>query len=327
MKGFPDVRLRRMRMTEGLRGLMEPVPPAWRTMIWPVFVVEGKGQKQPIAALPGQYRMSADVLCQELEPLVAGGLGGVLVFGIPQDWAKTKDGASAQDADGIVARALRKLKAAFPELPVFTDVCLCSYTSHGHCGILQDGEVDNDRTLPLLADMARMHAEAGADGVAPSAMMDGQVQAIRTALDDAGLARTLIMSYAVKYASACYGPFREAAASAPQEGDRRGYQLGVGSVAEALREAALDEQEGADILMVKPATFYLDILAAVRGQSKLPLAAYNVSGEYAMLHALAAAGGGHLHALVRENLAALQRAGADILITYWANQYEAIYGR
>ena len=327
MKGFPDVRLRRLRATPGLRGLLEPEPPAWRTMIWPVFLVEGKGHKDAIATLPGQYHYSVDTLCADLEPLVAGGLGGILLFGVPNEWIKSKDGAAAASPDGIVPRAIPRIKDAFPDLPIFTDVCLCSYTSHGHCGpLLQDGRVDNDAALALLAATARAHAAAGADGVAPSAMMDGQIQAIRQGLDTAGLSQTIIMSYAVKFASACYGPFRDAAASAPQKGDRLGYQMGPGSVAEALREAELDEQEGADILMVKPATFYLDVIAAVRAQSRLPLAAYNVSGEYAMLHALAKSGGGDLHALVRENLQAMRRAGADILITYWANQYPEMYG-
>ncbi|MFU8780059.1 MAG: porphobilinogen synthase [Kiritimatiellia bacterium] len=327
MNIFPDVRLRRMRMKAGLRGLLSAPDPAWGSMIWPVFVVEGTSVQDPIATLPGQSRMSVDVLCRELEPLVAGGLGGILLFGVPHAHVKTSDGAAAYAEDGVVPRAVRRIKAAYPDLPLFTDVCLCSYTSHGHCGPLLDGTVDNDAALVLLAAAARVHAEAGADGVAPSAMMDGQVQAIRRQLNDVGLSQTVIMSYAVKFASACYGPFRDAAASAPQAGDRRGYQMGPGSVAEALREAQLDEQEGADILMVKPATFYLDVIAAVRAQSKLPLAAYNVSGEYTMLHALANSGGGDLHALVRENMMAIRRAGADILITYWANQYRDIYGQ
>jgi porphobilinogen synthase len=325
MNMFPDVRLRRMRMKPGLRGLLAQPDPLLSSMVWPVFVVEGNKVKEPISALPGQYHLSPDMLCGELERLVADGLGGVLLFGVPHVYTKTFDGAGAQAEDGIVPRTVRRIKAVYPGLPVFTDVCLCSYTNHGHCGPLRDGTVDNDAALPLLAAAARVYAGAGADGVAPSAMMDGQVQAIRRELDAAGFAQTLIMSYAVKFASACYGPFRAAAASAPQEGDRLAYQMGPGSIAEALREAQLDEREGADILMVKPATFYLDVIAAVRQQSKLPLAAYNVSGEYAMLHALAKAGGGDLHAMVRENLGAMRRAGADILITYWANQYKEIY--
>ncbi len=326
MSVYPDVRLRRLRMTKGIRGLFERQPPPWRSMLWPVFLVEGKNEKKEIATLPGQYHYGVDALCADLKPLVAGGLGGVLLFGLPNEWIKSKDGAAAASGDGVVARAIPRIKDAFPDLPIFTDVCLCSFTSHGHCGPLKDGTVDNDAALELLAATARAHAAAGADGVAPSAMMDGQVQAIRKELDAAGFSQTIIMSYAVKFASACYGPFRDAARSAPQTGDRLGYQMGPGSIAEALREAALDEQEGADILMVKPVTFYLDVLAAVRAQSQLPLAAYNVSGEYAMLHTLAQSGGGDLYALVRENLQAMRRAGADVLITYWANQYEAIYG-
>ena len=325
MDGFPDVRLRRLRATAGLRGLLDPAPPPWRTMLWPVFLVEGKGRKEEIASLPGQHRYSVDALCEDLQPLVAGGLGGVLLFGVPADDAKTEDGVLAADITGIVPHAVKQIKDTFPGLPVFTDVCLCSYTHHGHCGPLHNGTVDNDAALTLLAKTACAHAAAGADGVAPSAMMDGQVQAIRSSLDQDGFSQTIIMSYAAKFASACYGPFRDAASSAPQKGDRMGYQLGPGLTSTALREARLDEKEGADILMVKPATFYLDIISALRSESKLPLAVYNVSGEYAMLHALAQSGGGDLYALVRENLLALRRAGADILITYWANQYEAIY--
>jgi porphobilinogen synthase len=217
------------------------------------------------------------------------------------------------------------LKAEFPQLPVFTDVCLCGATSHGHCGPLKNGTVDNDAALPLLAKAALAHAAAGADGVAPSAMMDGQVAAIRRALEQAGFSETVLMSYSTKFASALYGPFREAADSSPQSGDRRAYQLPANDLRAALREAQLDEAEGADILMVKPATFYLDVISEVRKQSQLPLAAYNVSGEYAMLHALAQSGGGDLYALVRENLLAIRRAGADLLITYWADQYNRIF--
>lgn len=316
-----------MRSSAGVRRLVARPDPSFRQMIWPVFVVEGQNINIPIDSMPGQNRMSADVLCSSLEPLVSSGLGGVLLFGVSSDAVKTGDGSAATAPAGIVPGAIRFVKKVFPALPVFTDVCLCGYTNHGHCGPLKRGTVDNDAALPLLAETAKAHAAAGADGVAPSAMMDGQVKAIREKLDASGYLDTIIMSYAVKFASACYGPFREAAASAPQHGDRLGYQLGSGRLAEALAEARMDEKEGSDLLMVKPATFYLDVIAAVREQSNLPLAAYNVSGEYAMLHASAAAGYGDLYALVRENLASISRAGADILITYWANQYEKIYGK
>ncbi len=326
MSGYPIVRLRRLRATEGLRRLVSPAHPTLQAMIWPVFVIEGRGQKEAIASLPGQFQMSIDVLCKELVPLAERGLGGVLLFGVPNAWLKTSDGAAAHAADGLVQRAVRQVKSVLPELPVFTDVCLCSYTTHGHCGPLSQGTVDNDAARALLGQTALSHAVAGADGVAPSAMMDGQVSGIRQALDAAGYTNTIIMSYAVKFASAFYGPFRDAAASTPQQGDRRTYQLAPGDTAGGLREAAQDESEGADILMVKPSLAYLDMLCRLREQTRLPLAAYNVSGEYAMLHHLAAAGGGDLYAMVRENLLALRRAGADILITYWANQYEAIYG-
>lgn len=326
MRGYPSVRMRRYRRTEALRRLVLPEVPPLSALIWPVFVVEGRGKREPILALPQQHHMSIDVLCEAVAPLVAEGLGGILVFGVPSDACKTPGGEGAYAADGLAQRAVTALKAAHPALPVFTDVCLCSYTNHGHCGPLREGTVDNDAARDILARVAVSHAQAGADGVAPSAMMDGQVSGIRAALDAAGLTDTIIMSYAAKFASACYGPFRDAAGSTPQAGDRRSYQLDPRDADGALRETALDESEGADILMVKPAMMYLDIVNRVRAQTRLPVAAYNVSGEYAMLHHLAAAGGGDLYALAREQLTAMRRAGADILITYWANQYKEMYG-
>jgi porphobilinogen synthase len=294
-------------------------------MVWPVFVVAGQNRRAEIASMPGQYRQSADELCRAVAPLVRQGLGGLMLFGVVDEARKDPQGSAAWEDAGVVQQAVARLKGEFPDLTLFTDVCLCAYTAHGHCGPLRDGTVDNDATLPLLAKIALSHAAAGADGVAPSAMMDGQVAAIRQALETAGFHDTILMSYSTKFASALYGPFRDAAASSPQTGDRRAYQGSAADPRSALRESALDEQEGADILMVKPATFYLDVLARLRERTDLPLAAYNVSGEYAMLHALAAAGGGDLAALVRENLLAIQRAGADILITYWANQYERFF--
>jgi len=330
---FPISRPRRLRRTAALRRLTAASGPGLPDMLWPVFVVAGENQRQPIDSMPGQERMSADELCRSLEPLVARGLGGLMLFGVEAECAKTPDGARAWDENGIVPLALRRLKQAYPELPLFTDVCLCGYTDHGHCGLWHcpdsatspaGGCIDNDATLPLLARMALTHAAAGADGVAPSAMMDGQVAAIRQALEAAGHHDTVLLSYSTKFASALYGPFRDAAESAPRHGDRRSYQADPANLAAALRESVLDEAEGADILMVKPATFYLDVIQRVRQQTSLPLAAYNVSGEYAMLHSLAAAGGGDLPALVRENLLAIRRAGADIILTYWA-KYHAFF--
>jgi porphobilinogen synthase len=326
MSRFPETRLRRLRRTEALRRLAgQPVPTRGK-MIWPVFVVDGEKQKTAIGSMPGQFRMSADELCRAVAPLAEKGLGGLMLFGVPDEALKDAEGSAAFAENGLVQRAVKTLKAEFPQLPVFTDVCLCGYTNHGHCGPLKNGAVDNDAALPILGNIALSHAAAGADGVAPSAMMDGQVGTIRRALEAGGFYDTILMSYSTKFASALYGPFREAAESSPQCGDRKSYQLPADQLQQALRESQMDEAEGADILMVKPATFYLDVISKVRSQSHLPLAAYNVSGEYAMLHALAQSGGGDLSALARENLIAIQRAGADILITYWANQYDFIFG-
>jgi len=320
MSKFPETRLRRLRRTESLRTLTGQPFPTLGKMIWPVFVVEGENQKIEIGSMPGQSRMSADELCRAVAPLAAKGLGGLMLFGVIDDELKDAQGSVAFADDGLVQRAVERLKAEFPELTVFTDVCLCGYTDHGHCGALHSGtEVDNDETLDLLQKVALSHAVAGADGVAPSAMMDGQVAAIRRALETNGYTNTILMSYSTKFASALYGPFRDAAESSPQCGDRKAYQLDPSDLQQALRESKMDEQEGADMLMVKPATFYLDVISKVRKNTELPLAAYNVSGEYAMIHALANSGGGDLHTLVRENLTAIQRAGADIILTYWAN--------
>jgi porphobilinogen synthase len=325
MSAFPETRLRRLRRTEALRRLTGQPVPTLGKMIWPVFVVEGEKRKTEITSMPGQFRMSADELCRAVAPLAKKGFGGLMLFGVVDEALKDAGGTAAFAESGLVQRVVKKLKSEFPELPVFTDVCLCGYTDHGHCGPLKDGTVDNDVALPLLAKIAVSHAAAGADGVAPSAMMDGQVAAIRRELETNGFTDTVLMSYSTKFASALYGPFREAAESSPQCGDRKAYQLDLSNLQQALRESQLDEQEGADILMVKPATFYLDVISKVRKRSNLPLAAYNVSGEYAMLHALVKSGGGDLYALARENLTAIQRAGADILITYWANQYDRIF--
>lgn len=326
MSGYPNVRLRRWRRSPGMRRLLDmPAPPA-SCFVWPVFVVPGTGVCEPIAALPGQNRMSVDRLCGCLDPVVALGVGGVLLFGLVEDSRKDAEGSGAWDPAGAVPRAVAAIKARFPDLVVVTDVCLCAYTAHGHCGRLGErGEVLNDPTLPLLQRTALAHAAAGADLVAPSAMMDGQVQAIRQALDGEGFQATGILSYSTKFASAMYGPFRDAERSAPQSGDRGGYQASYRNAGLALRESALDEAEGADMLMVKPALFYLDLLRDLRARTDLPLAAYNVSGEYAMLVATADRGWGDLAAMARESLCAIRRAGADVLISYWANRYREIF--
>ncbi|MBC8206495.1 MAG: porphobilinogen synthase [Kiritimatiellaeota bacterium] len=326
MSKLPETRLRRLRRTESLRTLTGQPFPTLGKMIWPVFAVEGENQRIEIGSMPGQFRMSADELCRAVEPLAEQGLGGLMLFGVVDEALKDAGGSYAFADNGLVQRTVKTLKAGFPDLTLFTDVCLCGYTDHGHCGALHAGtEIDNDKTLVLLQKVALSHAAAGADGVAPSAMMDGQVAAIRRALETNGYTDTVLMSYSTKFASALYGPFREAAESSPQCGDRKAYQLDPSDPRQALRESKIDEEEGADILMVKPATFYLDVISKVRENTELPLAAYNVSGEYAMIHALANSGGGDLHALARENLAAIQRAGADMILTYWANQYEQIF--
>ena len=286
-----------------------------RDMVQPLFVGEAALANE---ALPAMSRHTIDGLLFEVDGLVAAGVGAVLLFGIPD--AKDELGSGAWDEDGIVQRALRSLRTRFPELLLLTDVCLCEYTSHGHCGVVADGGVDNDATLDLLARTSVSHVEAGADAVCPSDMMDGRVAAIRRALDDDGFSDTPIVAYSAKYASAFYGPFREAADSAPAFGDRRGYQMDPANVREALRECELDLAEGADVIMVKPALPYLDVIRAARERFPVPVAAYNVSGEYAMVRAAAAAGWLDERQAALESLTAIKRAGADIVITYWAKE-------
>jgi porphobilinogen synthase len=281
--------------------------------------VPGENARHPVASMPGVAQLSADLVLRAGEQASKAGLGGVLLFGIPA--SKDETGSSGLSANGPVQSAVRLLKAELPELPVITDVCLCEYTSHGHCGVLRGEMVDNDATLPLLAQMAISHAEAGADVVAPSDMMDGRVAAIREALDAGGHADTPILSYAVKYASAFYGPFRDAAESTPAFGDRRGYQMDPANAREALREAELDVAEGADMLMVKPALPYLDVVREIRNAFPHPLFAYHVSGEYAMIHAAAERGWLDLHRAMDECLLAIKRAGADRIVTYHALEY------
>lgn len=311
-------RFRRLRGSEGLRSLVRETRLSPEEFVYPLFVAHGEGVREEIPSMPGQYHLSLDQLAGEADELRSLGIPAVLLFGLPAE--KDEAGSEAYDVNGIVQRAVRTLKQHAPELVVITDVCLCEYTSHGHCGVLRGEEIDNDATLPLLARAAVSHAEAGADMVAPSDMMDGRVAAIREALDDAGLLQTPIMAYAAKQASAFYGPFRVAADSAPQFGDRRGYQMDPANAREALREIEADIEEGADIVMVKPALPNLDIIARARQEFDHPIAAYNVSGEYAMVKAAAAAGYLDERPATLEALTAIKRAGAGIIITYHAKE-------
>ncbi len=312
-------RFRRLRRSQGLRGLVRETRLSPEDFVYPLFVTHGDNVRREIESMPGQYQLSVDQLPAEAEELRSLGIPAVLLFGLPA--AKDDVGSEAYDPDGIVQRAVRALKRAAPDLVVITDVCLCEYTSHGHCGVVVDGQVDNDQTLPLLARTAVSHAQAGADIVAPSDMMDGRVAAVRQALDEAGLAATPIMAYAAKQASAFYGPFRVAAESAPQFPDHRGgYQMDPANAREAMLEIEADVEEGADIVMVKPALPNLDIIARARQLFDLPLAAYNVSGEYAMVKAAAAAGYLDERLVTLEVLTAIRRAGADIIITYHAKE-------
>lgn len=320
MPVFPIVRMRRLRRNETLRRMVRETTLTVNDLIYPMFVVPGEKQRQEVPSMPGVFRFSIDELVKEVEEVAKLGIPAVLLFGIPE--RKDEWGSEAYDENGIIQRAIRTIKRAVPELIVITDVCLCEYTSHGHCGIVRETpngfEVDNDATLEVLAKEAVSHAAAGADMVAPSDMMDGRVKAIREALDENGFSHVPIMSYAAKMASAFYGPFREAAESAPQFGDRRGYQMDFANKREALREIALDLEEGADIVMVKPALAYLDIIAAARERFDVPIAAYNVSGEYAMVKAAAKMGWLDEERIVWEILTAIKRAGADLIITYFA---------
>jgi porphobilinogen synthase len=314
----PFARFRRLRRSEALRRLVRETALDPADFVYPLFVVHGQDVREEIPSMPGQYHLSIDRLAAEAGELRSLGVRAVLLFGLPA--SKDEEGSEAYAEGGIVQDAVRALKAADPDLVVITDVCLCEYTSHGHCGVIVDGDVDNDASLELIARTAVSHARAGADIVAPSDMMDGRVAAIREALDANGFAQIPILAYAAKYASAFYGPFREAAESAPQFGDRRGYQMDPPNAREALREIEADIAEGADIVIVKPALPYLDVLAKARERFDLPLAAYNVSGEYAMLHAAARNGWLDLRASALEALTSIKRAGADIIITYHAKE-------
>jgi porphobilinogen synthase len=313
MSAFPATRLRRLRRTGALRSLVRETRLDLADFVFPVFVAPEPLRNE---ALPEFSRLTVEELAAEAEECARLGVPALLLFGIPEE--KDERGSGAWDDDGIVQRALRAVRERAPQLVLITDVCLCEYTSHGHCGVLDGEEVANDETLELLARTAVSHVEAGADAVAPSDMMDGRVAALRSALDEAGHESTPILSYAAKYASAFYGPFREAAGSAPAFGDRRGYQMDPANVREALRECELDVREGADALIVKPALPNLDVIRAVRERFDLPVAAYNVSGEYAMVKAAGAAGWMDEQAAALESLTAIKRAGADVIVSYWA---------
>jgi len=316
---FPIARPRRLRRTERLRAMVRETRLAPEQLVYPLFVAPGAGRRSEIASLPGCFHLSVDQVAREAEEIERLGIGGVILFGLPS--AKDPLGSEGYADDGVVQQAVRAIRAACRDLLVITDVCLCEYTSHGHCGVVEGGEVKNDPTLELLARMAVSHAKAGAHVVAPSDMMDGRVGAIRRALDQSGFADIAILSYAAKYASAFYGPFREAADSAPQFGDRRGYQMDPANVREALKEVRLDVEEGADVVMVKPALPYLDVIRAVRERFDLPVAAYNVSGEYAMVKAAAARGWVDEERLTKEILTSIRRAGADVILTYHAKDF------
>jgi porphobilinogen synthase len=320
----PGVRPRRLRGSDALRALVRETGVTRDDLVMPVFVVPGSGVRREIASMPGIYHHSVDELDREAEALLEAGVRRVILFGIPPE--KDAAGSDSFSDDGIIQRALRHLRARYPGLYLITDVCLCEYTDHGHCGLVADGDVDNDETLVLLQRQAVSHARAGAHMVAPSGMMDGVVKALRTALDAGGFAGLPIMSYSVKYASAFYGPFREAAGSAPQYGDRRTYQMDPANAREGLREAALDLAEGADILMVKPALAYLDVLRRLRERFDVPLAAFNVSGEYSMVKAAAARGWVDEEAVMMEVLTSIKRAGADIILTYFARDAGRMLG-
>lgn len=318
MSTFPEYRPRRLRRTEALRNLVRETHLVPSQLILPLFVRSGKGVRTPVESMPGCFQTSVDELVKDAREAREAGIGGVLLFGIPD--TKDATGSSAWDDEGPVQQALRALKRDVPEIVAITDVCMCEYTDHGHCGILRDGEVVNDETLELLVKEALSHARAGADMVAPSDMMDGRVAAIREALDDEGFDQTPIMAYSAKFAGPFYGPFRDAAESTPKSGDRRGYQMDAANANEAVREAMQDVAEGADIVMVKPAGPYLDIIRQVKDATGYPVAAYQVSGEFAMIQAAAERGWIDGERVMMDSLLSIRRAGADMIITYFARQ-------
>lgn len=313
---YPDYRPRRMRRTEGLRRMVRETRLAVDDFVYPLFVVPGSGIEKPIGSLPGQFNLSVDKAVEHASRAADLGIPAVILFGIPEH--KDAVGSEAWKDQGVVQKAIRAIKKARPNLVVMADACFCEYTDHGHCGVLTNGELDNDASLENLARASTSYAKAGVDVVAPSGMLDGFVGAVRQSLDEDGFTDTAIMAYSAKYASAYYGPFREAVDSAPQSGDRRGHQMDYGNVAEAVREASMDVAEGADIIMVKPALAYLDVIRAVSDEINLPIAAYNVSGEYAMIEAAAERGWIDKDKIILETLTAIRRAGSDIIITYHA---------
>jgi porphobilinogen synthase len=315
---FPETRLRRLRRTPALRRLVRETTLAADNFIYPLFVCPGKGVRREIPSMPGQFHLSVDELAREATEIAGLGIPGVILFGLPEK--KDEVGSEAWHPDGIVQRALRAIKKAVPELALAVDTCFCEYTTHGHCGVIVDGQVDNDATLENLGRAALSYARAGADLVAPSGMMDGFVGFLRDSLDEGGFEQVALLSYAAKYASGYYGPFRTAVDSTPAFGDRGGYQMDPANVREAMREVALDIEEGADIVMVKPALAYLDVIAEVRNDCDLPIAAYNVSGEYAMLKAAAEKGWIDYDRVMLETLLSMRRAGADIILTYHAKE-------
>ena len=322
---FPDYRPRRLRKNENFRRLLRETALSVNDLVYPLFVVEGKGVKKPISSMPGNFQLSIDNLIKEVEKTKGLDIPAVLLFGIPDKKDEVASGAFARD--GIVQRSVRRIKEKVPDILVITDVCLCEYTSHGHCGMIEKGDVDNDSTLEVLAETALSHAKSGADMVAPSAMMDGQIGAIRETLDEAGYETLPVMAYAAKYASCFYGPFREAAESTPQYGDRKSYQMDPANSDEAIREMNLDVEEGADILMVKPALPYLDIIRRAKEEFDLPVAAYNVSGEFCMIKAAANLGWLDGEKAMMESLISIKRAGADIIITYFAQEAAMVLQR
>lgn len=316
MVRFPQHRPRRLRRTAPLRKLVRETHLSPSQLVLPVFVRDGRNLRRPVEAMPGVNQTSVDEMLRDAEVAAKSGVGGIILFGVPE--TKDATGSGAWDDRGAVQLGVRALKKEFPDLVAITDVCMCEYTDHGHCGILRDGEVDNDGTLELLSRAALSHACAGADIVAPSDMMDGRVGAIRTALDEQDFSNVAILSYAAKYASAYYGPFREAAESAPKSGDRRGYQMDPGNAEEAMREVRADIEEGADAVMVKPAGPYLDIVSRVKAETRYPVAAYQVSGEYSMICAAAERGWIERERVMMESLLGIRRAGADFIVTYFA---------
>lgn len=316
MASFPEYRGRRFRRTSALRNLVRETTLAPSQLVLPLFVRDGKSLRRPVESMPGVAQTSPDEVVRDVDRAASAGVGGVILFGIPD--TKDATGSEAWNDEGAVQNAVRLIKRNVPDIVVITDVCMCEYTEHGHCGILENGEVNNDATLELLSRVSVSHARAGADVIAPSDMMDGRVKAIRSALDEAKFSSTPILSYAAKYASAFYGPFREAAESAPKEGDRKGYQMDPGNADEALREVFADIEEGADAIMVKPAGPYLDIITRVKEATGYPVAAYQVSGEYAMIKAAAERGWIDEDRVMMESLLGIRRAGADFILTYFA---------